>query len=177
MADHRRDELGQVLWGLLVMLGLLSELAIGSLQLAAHEGIAVTLLEQRWQQEQRLQVIAGQLARLPIPGRSLAPSTPWHPLSAGVRQGCGQELRVPLMHANQACSASGQPLLGVRRAAGEWQWRLQRIADDPRWGGEGSDESAFPALQAQHWQLEVVSTDRAGLKTQGLWQRYRQVSP
>lgn len=34
---------GHVLWGMLVMLGMLTELALGSLQLAAQEGISVGL--------------------------------------------------------------------------------------------------------------------------------------
>ena len=69
---ERWQQRGQVLWGLLVMLELLTELALSSLQLAAHEGISVNLLEQKLQQDQRLQVIAQQVSRVPVPARAAA---------------------------------------------------------------------------------------------------------
>lgn len=177
----RAPQQGQVLWGLLVMLGLLTELALGSLQLAAHEGIAVSLFEQRLQQDQRLQVITQQMSRLPMPARAAAATELWHPLSGSVRQGCGQDARendsASYVAIGQACSASNRPLLALQRQSGEWQWRLSRIADDPAFAGEGSDVGAFPTLQAQSWQLEVVVAGRAGMVTRGLWQRYQQVAP
>ena len=178
--QERAQQQGQVLWGLLVMLGLLTELALGSLQLAAHEGIAVSLLEQRFQQDHRLQVIAQQMSRLPMPARSAATEL-WQPLGEPVRQGCGQgggeSRRASYVAISQACSTSSRPLLTPQRQSGEWQWRLSRIADDPAFAGEGSDVAAFPTLQAQSWQLEVVVAGRAGMVTRGLWQRYQQVAP
>ena len=138
MAEHFSAARGQVLWGLLVMLGLLSELALSSLQLAAHEGISVSLFEQRLQQDQRLQVIAQQVSRLPIPKGS-AGTELWLPVSGSVRQGCGQGGRDNYVAVSQTCSAPNQPLLAAQRQAGEWQWRLKRIVDDPVFAGEGSD--------------------------------------
>lgn len=181
MAEHfhqtRAQECGQVLWGLLVMLGVLTELALGSLQIAAHEGISVSLFEQRLQQDQRLQVISQQLGGLPTPARSAAVSELWHPVSDAVRQGCGQGGRESYVTASQACSAPGQPLLARERQPDEWQWRLTRLTNDPVFADEGSDVSAFPAVQAQSWQLDVVVGGRAGSPARGLWQRYQQVAP
>ncbi|MES3041531.1 MAG: hypothetical protein V4730_10315 [Pseudomonadota bacterium] len=174
--QERAQQRGQVLWGLLVMLGLLTELALGSLQLAAHEGISVNLLEQRLQQDQRLQVIAQQMSRLPIPARSAAAEL-WQPLGEPMHQGCGQGGRASYVAISQNCSEPSQPLLTPQRQSGEWQWRLRRIADDPAFAGEGSDVAAFPTLQAQSWQLEVVVAGRAGTAARGLWQRYQQVAP
>lgn len=177
MAERICAERGQVLWGLLVMLGLLTELALSSLQLAAHEGIAVRLLEQRLQQDQRLQVIAAQVNRLPVPARTAIATGLWHPLSDPVRQGCGEADRSAYTAISQTCSASSQPLLTSQWQTGEWQWRLTRLANDPAVLGEGSDTAAFPTLQAQSWQLEVVVAGRAGALARGLWQRYQQVVP
>ena len=173
--QERAQQRGQVLWGLLVMLGLLTELALGSLQLAAHEGISVSLLEQKLQQDQRLQVIAQQISRLPIPAMSSAAEL-WQFLGEPLRQGCGQGSRVSYVAISQSCSASNRPLLTPQRQSGEWQWRLTRIADDPAFAGEGSDVAAFPTLQAQSWQLEVVVAGRAGTAARGLWQRYQQIA-
>ncbi|MEK6790051.1 MAG: hypothetical protein AABY68_14020 [Pseudomonadota bacterium] len=185
MAEHffqeRAHQRGQVLWGLLVMLGVLTELALSSLQLAAHEGISVGLLEQKLQQEQRLQVIARQVSQLPTPARSAAVNELWHPASDSVRQGCGQGGRddehASYVAISQTCSAPSQPLLAPQRPSGEWQWRLTRITDDPAFAEEGSDIAAFPTLQAQNWQLEVVVAGRGGQAARGLWQRYQQVAP
>ena len=181
MAEHfseaRGKQRGQVLWGLLVMLGLLTELALSSLQLAAHEGISVSLLEQRLQQDQRLQVIAQQVSRLPVPKSSAAASELWQPVNESMRQGCGQGGRASYVAISQTCSAPSQPLLAPQRQSGEWQWRLSRVADDPALAAEGSDVSAFPTLQAQSWQLEIAVAGRAGAPAQGLWQRYQQVVP
>lgn len=181
MAEHFSEARGQVLWGLLVMLSLLAELALSSLQLAAHEGIAVSLLEQRLQQDQRVQVIALQMNHLPAPARSAAANELWHPGSEFISQGCGRASRESghASHAiiSQNCSAPDQPLLASQRQSGEWQWRLKRIADDPAFAGEGSDVAVFPVLQAQSWQLEVVVAGRAGATARGLWQRYQQVAP
>ncbi|MES2909715.1 MAG: hypothetical protein V4688_11245 [Pseudomonadota bacterium] len=168
---------GQVLWGLLVMLGMLTELALGSLQLAAHEGISVSFFEQRFQQDQRLQVIAQQLGHLPMPARSDATSELWHPASEAVRQGCGQGGRDSYVAVSQTCAASTQPLLVSLRQPGEWQWRLMRLANDPALADEGSDIAAFPTVQAQSWQLEIAVAGRAGAPARGLWQRYQQVVP
>ncbi len=185
MAEHffqqcalkRAQQRGQVLWGLLVMLGLLTELALSSLQLAAHEGISVNLLEQKLQQDQRLQLIAQQVSRLPVPLRAAAATELWQPVSDAVRQGCGQGGRTSYVAISQSCSAPNQPLLAPPRSSGDWQWRLTRVADDPAFAGEGSDVAAFPTLQAQSWQLEVVVAGRAGAPVKGLWQRYQQVAP
>jgi len=177
MVKYASGARGQVLWGLLVMIGLLSELALSSLQLAAHEGISVSLFEQRMQQDQRLQVIAQQISRLPVP-HSLANSTElWLSVSDAVRQGCGRGDHDNYVAINQACSSISQPLLASPRQAGEWQWRLRQVVDDTVFAGEGSDTDAFPGLRAQSWQLEVVSAGRAGAPTRGLWQRYHQVAP
>ncbi len=175
---HGRDQQrGQVLWGLLIMLGLLTELALNSLQLAAHEGISVNLLEHRLQQDQRLQVIAQQLSRLPVPVRAAPAGELWQSASDSVRQGCGEGGRVSYVAISQGCSAPNQSLLAQQRQPGQWQWRLARIADDPSFVDEGSDVAAFPSLQAQVWQLEVVVAGRAGSPARGLWQRYQQVAP
>lgn len=184
MANSRRIEKwrvekGQVLWGLLVLLGMLTELALSSLQLAAQEGISVRLFEQQLQDSQRLQVIAEQLSLLPVPLRSAQLSLLWHPLASTAQQGCGSADRHSYVEAGNAasCTVSSQSLLASARTAGEWQWRLRRIGNDPALIDEGSDMSAFPGLQAQSWQLEVVLGGRAGAPAQGMWQRYRQVSP
>lgn len=173
----RAQQRGQIVWSLLIMLGLLTELALGSLQMAAHEGIAIGLLEQRLQQEQRVQVIARQVSQLPTPARSAALSTLWHPASDSVSQGCGPGEQASYVVISQSCSASSQPLLASPRQPGEWQWRLTRITDDTSHDDEGSDLAAFPALQTQRWQLEVVAAERAGNAARGLWQRYQQVTP
>lgn len=177
MAEQGFQERGHVLWGVLVMLGVLTELALGSLQLAAHEGISVSLFEQRLQQDQRLQVIARQLGDLPIPSRSDSASMLWHPAGDVVRQGCGQGSHDSYVIFSEACSAPSQPLLAKAWSPGEWQWRLTRLANDPAYAEEGSDVSAFSSLQAQSWQLEVAIAGRAGLPALGLWQRYQQVAP
>ena len=177
MAEHFFQQRGQVLWGLLVMLGLLTELALASLQLATHEGISVSLLEQRLLQDQRLQVIARQLGQLPMPAQSDAASVLWHPASDAVRQGCGQGGRDSYVAVSQSCPASTQALLVPQRQPGEWQWRLMRLANDSALADEGSDIAVFPTLQAQSWQLEVVVAGRAGAPARGLWQRYQQVLP
>jgi len=181
MAEHfsaaRQLQRGQVLWGLLVMLGLLTELALGSLQLAAHEGVSVRLFEQRLQQEQHLQVIAQQISHLPVPKAVAAATELWQPASESVHQGCGQGDRDNYVATSQSCATPSQSLLVSPRQAGDWQWRLKRIVDDSATLNEGSDISAFPGLQVQHWQLEVVAAGRAGSPARGLWQRYQQVAP
>lgn len=174
---ERWQQRGQVLWGLLVMLGLLTELALSSLQLAAHEGISVSLFEQRLQQDQRLRLIAQQVSGLPVPKSSAALTGLWHPGSESVLQGCGHGGRDNYIAVSQTCSTPSQPLLAVQRQLGEWQWRLRRIENDPAFSNEGSDLAAFPGLQAQSWQLEVVVSGRAGAPVRGLWQRYQQVAP
>ena len=167
---------GHVLWGMLVMLGMLTELALGSLQLAAQEGISVGLREKRLQQVQRLQVIARQVSQLPIPARSDQPGELWHPASQSLQQGCGQGERASYVATRQLCSSPDQPLLAAQRRVGEWQWRLMPVTDSVM-SDEGSDVAAFPGLQATVWQLEVVVAGSGGKAVRGLWQQYQQVSP
>ena len=123
MASIYRKQRGQVLWGLLVMLTMMTELAISSLQMAAHEGLSVRVMEQRFQQRQWLELMAQQLERLPV------------------------------------------------------QWRLSQRPDVVAQVQEGSDLNAFPLLNAQMWQLELVSVGRAVASPRGLLLRYRQVAP
>lgn len=171
--DHQR---GQVLWGMLVMLGVLMDLALSSLQLATQDGIAAGLLEQRLLQEQRLHVIARQVSQLPVPERSAPVSALWHPASDSLHQGCGQRDRSSDVAMRATCSSPGQPLLASRRQAGEWQWRLLPIRD-ANLANEGSDVDAFPGLQATGWELQVIVAEQGGHAVRGLWQQYQQISP
>lgn len=179
MAEHHATwtEQGHVLWGVLVMLGMMAELSLTCVQLAAQEGLSVSLLEQRAQQRQRMAVIAEQVAGLPIPARDSPVIEPWHPEASSVTQCCGRDGGGSPLTVNTPCGSADLPLLTQPRASGDWRWRLTREADDPAVIVEGTDMSEFPGLQPQSWQLQVVVAGRAGTRARGLWQRYQQVSP
>lgn len=178
MVNHSGGQRGYVLWSLLVMLGVMTELAMASLQVAAHEGIGVRLTEQRFHQSQWLELMAYQLERLPVPSRADADRLQiWHPLRASPSQSCGRQERVSLTQERMTCSPMNQPLLSALSASATWQWRLSPVPNHPAELQEGSDLAAFPALKAQAWQLELVTGNRSGASPQGLWLRYLQVSP
>ena len=178
MAKHAGAQQGYVLWSLLVMLGVMTELAITSLKVAAHEGIGVRLTEQRFQQSQWLALMAHQLERLPVPSRTDADKQQiWHPLRASPSQGCGRMERALLTQERQNCTAIHQPLLSAVHEPATWQWRLSVQLNHEAELQEGTDLAAFPMLKAQAWQLELISGNRSGTSPQGLWLRYEQVSP
>ena len=178
MASIYRKQRGQVLWGLLVMLTMMTELAISSLQMAAHEGLSVRVMEQRFQQRQWLELLAQQLERLPVPSRASAVSQQlWHPNQLIVKQGCGRYERAAITQSYRECFPADKPLLDAEHQAATWQWRLSQRPDVVAQVQEGSDLNAFPLLNAQMWQLELVSVGRAVASPRGLLLRYRQVAP
>lgn len=178
MAKHVGGQQGYVLWSLLVMLGVMTELAISSLQVAAHEGIGVRLTEQRFQQSQWLALMAHQLERLPVPSRAdVDKQQIWHPLRASPSQGCGRMEHASLTQEHLNCSAPNQPLMSAVYEPATWQWRLSVLPNHEAELQGGTDLAAFPMLKAQAWQLELISGNRSGTSPQGLWLRYVQVSP
>ena len=168
---------GYILWSLLVLLAVMTELAISSLLLAAHEGLSVRASEQRFQQQQWLELMAQQLAQMPVPLRRSADRQQlWHPFQQAASQGCGRLEKAQLTQASMGCGELHQPLLATASRRAGWQWRLTLLSQ-PVVVQEGSDVAAFPMLQAQIWQLEVMTTGRSGASPRGLWRRYQQVSP
>ncbi len=170
MANHR----GHVLWVMLVLLGLLAELAVTSLQQAARSGLMVLADERRQRRDASAEAIASALEALPLTSlRDTEPGLLWDPQQDPEdrdRQGCGQWLTGRYA---QPCEwpVAGDLIAPVPRAAG-WHWQLLRRADDAP-GSDGTDLAAFPGLQVQQWQLQVVVTSRTGEST--AWRyRYRQ---
>lgn len=177
MVRPHRGQSGYVLWSLLVLLAVMTELAISSLLLVAYEGLSVRASEQRFQRQQWLELMAQQLAQMPVPSRHSADRQQlWHPLQQAASQGCGRLEKAPLTQASMGCGELHQPLLAAASRRAGWQWRLT-LMSQPTVMQEGSDVAAFPILQAQTWQLEVMTTGRSGASPRGLWRRYQQVSP
>lgn len=174
MAESRGK--GQVLWVMLMLLGLLAELASVSLQLAARGWTQAVAEADQQAREARADAIARALEAMPVPSvRSAAMTAPplWHPASPADRtgaQGCGTVDRASYL------AACAWPVPGDLAAtaplAEGWHWQLLRLPD-ALVDEAGTDEAAFPLLRPQHWRLLVVVSGPGGLRT--AWRHdYRQ---
>lgn len=174
MASHR----GHVLWVMLVLLGLLAELAVTSLQQAARSSLMTLTDERRQRRDSRADAIAMTLEALPLPSlRDAVPGSVWGPQQmAGdmSRQGCGQPLPGSYL---QPCDlpVAGDLMAPALRPAG-WHWQLLRLADDEA-ASEGTDPAAFPGLRPQQWQLQVVVTGRGGESMAWRYRYCQQAAP
>lgn len=153
-----QGERGHVLWIMLALLGLLAELATGSLQLAARSGAQALAEAGRRGRDARADAIAAALEALPVPSAAspVAALPAWHPaLPAGslAMQGCGGIGAYAV-----ACEAplAGDLLSSANLAPG-WHWQLLRLPDVAS-DDDGTDYTAFPLLRPQRWQLRVVVT-------------------
>lgn len=170
MASQR----GHVLWVMLMLLGLLAELAVTSLQQATRSGLMVLADERRQRRDARADAIAMALEALPVPAfRDVSERSPWHPRQAlddMAIQGCGAAAAGSYLAACEL-SAAGDLLAPGLRPVG-WHWQLLRLPDDEA-GSDGTDLAAFPGLRPQPWLLQVVVTGHDGQS--GAWRyRYRQ---
>lgn len=169
-----RRQRGHVLWLLLLMLGLLAELALASLQMAARTGLSLQAMEAGLQQDARAEAIAAAVAGLPVPAAASheLPSPPWHPLTAeGAVQtacaGAGPESYVAL---TENCSGTD----GLQSPG--WSWQLARVTALSGGGSDGSDDQAFPGLFRQQWQLRVQVRDRRSRQDRDWLFLYRQLA-
>lgn len=135
---------GHVLWLVLVMLSLLAELAAGSLQMAASGGFMALREAERMAVHARAEAVASALQRLPLPPATAVPDVtramPWLAVPGADIRACG---RAGQAYAGTACDG----------AAPDWTWRLRLISGQT--AAEGTDTTAFPLLQRQHWRLDV----------------------
>ncbi len=160
MAESAR---GHVLWLMLLLLGLLAELAVGSLQLALQSALDIRAEMARQSRDARADAMAAALEALPLPSAGALPGAgpvPWAPATAvadSTIQGCGGALPGSYL---AACAApvAGELSAAAVTAAG-WHWQLRRLPDDPG-DDDGTDYTAFPALRPQRWQLQVVVAGR-----------------
>lgn len=169
-------ERGHVLWMMALLLSVLAGMALTGLQTAAMSGFAMQADIRAWHQRQRAEAIVAALLRQPLP-RASDPGGdhPWSPqLAVGhglVQQGAvqGRAAYVDAAVLQQAAT----PIPVVLPDAGTWRWQLQRLPDVASDIEEGTDISAFPQLQPQRWQLDVLV--REGRAPASGWQlSYRQ---
>lgn len=176
MAEH--GQRGQVLWWLLLLLGLFAELAVVGLQLAVRGALAARAEEQGLQRSLRALAIARSVAALPLPMASApyaAGESPWHPAHAPGEtvQSCGLTGQQAYDRLASCAGDAYLPAAQAMRPGAGWLWRLQRLPDQPGDVEEGSDLSAFPMLRRQAWLLQVMVRSADGHI--GGWQMsYRQ---
>lgn len=165
---------GHVLWMMLVLLGLLAELATASLQQAASSGLMALADERRQRREARAESVALALEALPVPAsRDASAGLLWGAQQAVddvARQGCGRA--APGSYLTPCDLPVSGDLLTAGMWPPGWHWQLLRLPDDES-EGEGTDLAAFPGLRSQDWLLQVVISSRDGQSA--AWRyRYRQ---
>lgn len=170
MASQR----GHVLWIMLMLLGLLAELAAASLQQAARSGLMVLADERRLRREARAESVALALEALPVPvSRDASAGLLWGAQQAVddmARQGCGRA--APGSYLTPCDLAVSGDLLTADMWPPGWHWQLLRLPDEEN-DSEGTDLAAFPGLRPQTWLLQVVISSRDGQSA--AWRyRYRQ---
>lgn len=156
-------ERGHVLWLMALLLGVLAGLALTGLQTAAMSGFAVQADVRALHQRQRAEAIVAAVLRQPLPSaRDVSAVSPWSPqLAVGhglIQQGAVRS-RMNYVDAS-AMQPTSAPLSGMPDA-NTWRWQLQRLPDVASDSEEGTDVSAFPQLQPQRWQLDVLVREGA----------------
>lgn len=140
---------GHVLILMLFMLGVLAELALSALQIAASSGLQAQQDERRLQRQLQAEAIVSVLASLPVPRLTDDAALPWHPVGTGTNEAFGATL------------------------ARKWWWRIQRLPVVPAQEVIGTDTTYFQALKPQIWQLEVMVAQASG-HADGLSLRFQQ---
>lgn len=154
-------ERGQVLWFMIVLLAVLAELALTSLQGAASAGLAMQAEIRLWHQRQRAEVIVAALARQPWPSPAQgAAGQLWSPLLTP-GQGLMQQGMTGGRGAYAGAATAGAWLAPPTPVSGGWSWLLRRLPDDASDIEEGTDLAAFPQRQPQRWQLDVLVREAA----------------
>ena len=176
MAEGRQR--GHVLWLMLMLLGLLAELAVGSLQLAARDGLQAAAEAGEQQRDAEAEALARALEALPVPSPGVADLTrPWHPGSSSedmTSQGCG--LGPEPGYAGRCDWPVAGDLMASAESGLGWHWQLFRLPDEVP-DDAGTDYQAFPQLRPQHWRLQVVVTGVGGRRAGWRYDYRQQAEP
>lgn len=152
---------GHILWSLLLLLGLMTELTLSVVHEVASQSQAALRFSQQVQASSIANAIFYQLERLPIPQLSSTDEVLWHPKQIGTKTVCGERV-------HQA-SWLGSNCAQVQPA---WQWWLN-VEPSAESTVTGSDSALLKHHVEQLWWLRVSVKTVAG-STLILQQQYRQ---
>lgn len=152
---------GHILWSLLLLLGLMTELTLSVVHEVASQSQASLRFSQQVQDSSIANAILAQLERLPIPQLSSTDEVLWHPKQVGTKTACGERVHQASWLGSQ-CPQT-QPA---------WQWWL-RVEPSAENKVTDSDSALFKHHVEQLWWLRINVKTSAGA-TMIIQQQYRQ---
>lgn len=152
---------GHILWSLLLLLGLMTELTLSVVHEVASQSQAASRFSQQIQAQAMVNAIFFQLERLPIPTLSSTDHVLWQPKQLGTKTACGERTHQTSWLITNCTHA--QPV---------WQWWLSVEPPSTR-TVVGSDSALLRHHVEQHWWLRVRVKTTAG-QPLVIQQQYRQ---
>jgi hypothetical protein len=152
---------GHILWSLLLLLGLMTELTLSVVHEVASQSQASLRFSQQVQDSSIANAILAQLERLPIPQLSSTDEVLWHPKQVGTKTACGERVHQASWLGSQ-CPQT-QPA---------WQWWLS-VEPSAENKVTDSDSALFKHHVEQLWWLRINVKTSAGA-TMIIQQQYRQ---
>lgn len=152
---------GHILWSLLLLLGLMTELTLSVVHEVASQSQAASRFSQQLQAQAMVNAVFSQLERQPIPTLSATDEVLWQPQQVGTKTVCGER-------AHQA-SWLGANCTQTQPA---WQWWLS--VESPFANTvAGTDNALLSGHVEQLWWLRVRVKTAAG-QALIIQQQYRQ---
>ena len=152
---------GHILWSLLLLLGLMTELTLSVVHEVASQSQASLRYSQQVQDSSIANAILAQLERLPIPQLSSTDEVLWHPKQVGTKTACGERVHQASWLGSQ-CPQT-QPA---------WQWWLS-VEPSAENKVTDSDSALLKHHVEQLWWLRINVKTSAG-STMIIQQQYRQ---
>ncbi|MDP1541332.1 MAG: hypothetical protein Q8K94_00315 [Moraxellaceae bacterium] len=153
---------GHILWSLLLLLGLMTELTLSVVHEVASQSLTAQRFSQQIQAQGMINAVFAQLESLPIPAVASSAALLWHPQQANTKTVCGQ--RIQQSNWLGADCTQSQPA---------WQWWLGVEQAYAPAVATGTDSALTAHQLEQFWWLRVSVQTTAG-KELIIQQQYRQ---
>ncbi len=135
---------GHILWSLLVLLGLMTELTLYVVNEVATQSQSAQQASQKLQSMAMINAVFHHLDTLPVPRLSSAMNTLWHPSQSVSVSVCGA-----------ASNQQGWQGTACHEPKPAWQWWLSSESQVVQNTSTGTDLVLLSQYPAQHWILRV----------------------